>query len=127
MNRQSAWTFAILVLVAVGIPGCRSACLDSNEDVATRFAAASEEHPKGARLSRSEAVQLAMGAVAKLGYERDPNHEPYAVYSGTILGGPKNRDWAVSFRALRRGASSGFLVYVDDKHRTTEIVGPSQP
>ncbi len=127
MNSQSVWMLAALVLVLVGISGCRSARPDSSDELHSRFAAASEEHPEGARLSRSEAVRLATGAVAKLGYNRDPLHEPYAVYSRTILGGPGNRDWAVYFRAGRGGDTSGFLVYVDDRHRTTEIVGPSKP
>jgi len=125
-NGKNIHLSGAIVLVLTATVACQSNHDYSPQEIESRAAAASAEHPIGARLSRTEAISYATNAVAQLGYKFDPHQEPVAVYYGAVPG-LKSTDWAISFQASKDGVASGFFVYVNDANGATEIVGPSKP
>ena len=122
--------FAVRSLVpALGIAflaGCATESDLSEQAFAEHYAVGSESHPKGARLSRNQAIRLGSRAFERLGFPSDDLGNPGALYIGPERGmfGARHRDWIVSF--ANKGASAarypGLTVYVDDRNGETDII-----
>ncbi len=74
--------------------------------------------PAGARLSTTEAIDIAKRTAERKGVDLRDFHEPEAHYEFVF----KNKTWFVSFQGLVPAIGNHFSVYVNDRTREAEFI-----
>ena len=119
--------FCLIIVAGVALlAGCATESDFSDKSFKERYANGSKFHPKGARLTKPEAIQLGAEAFEKMGFRSADLGNPRALYLGPMRGmfGVTHKDWDVHF--LNKSASASrwpaLSVYVDDRTGRTDAV-----